>query len=79
MINLNDIEKLRSFVRPFIALFLTIIYGVLLILSFVNNLDASAIPKELTVFVFSYDGAWMAIRSYDKRRQNNGQEEKGKV
>lgn len=64
-------ELIRSIVRPFIAVFLIVIWGVLVVVITLGGGDAmSVIPRELTVAALSYISAYGVVRSWEKRQNN---------
>jgi len=61
-------ELIRSIVRPFIAVFLIIIWGVLVVVVTLGGGDAmETVPRELTVSALSYISAYSYIRSREKK------------
>ncbi len=62
-------ELIRSIVRPFIAVFLIVIWGVLVVVVTLGGGDAmEVIPRELTAAALSYASAYSYIRSWEKKR-----------
>ena len=62
-------ELIRSIVRPFIAVFLTVIWGVLVVVVTLGGGDAmEVVPRELTISALSYISAYSYIRSWEKKR-----------
>jgi len=67
---MENSELLRSMVRPFIAIFLIVIWGVLVVAITLGGGDAmDAVPKELTVAALSYVTAYSYIRSKEKEKR----------
>ena len=61
-------ELIRSIVRPFIAVFLIVIWGVLVVVVTLGGGDAmETVPRELTVSALSYISAYSYIRSREKK------------
>lgn len=70
-------ELVRSAVRPFIAIFLVVIWGVLVVVITLAGGDAmDIIPRELTISALSYVGAYSYLRSREKRSRVNGGEDR---
>jgi len=66
-------ELVRSAVRPFIAVFLVVIWGVLVVLITLGGGDAmDIIPRELTVSALTYAGAYSYLRSREKVSTKSG-------
>ena len=62
-------ELIRSIVRPFIAVFLIVIWGVLVVIVTLGGGAAmEVIPRELTVSALSYISAYSYLRSWEKKR-----------
>ena len=62
-------ELIRSIVRPFIAVFLIVIWGVLVVVVTLGGGDAmETVPRELTVSALSYISAYSYVRSWEKKR-----------
>jgi len=70
---MSQSELVRSIVRPFIAVFLIVIWGVLVVVVTLGGGDAmEVIPRELTVSALSYISAYSYIRSWEKKRYGGG-------
>jgi len=66
-------ELIRSIVRPFIAVFLIVIWGVLVVMVTLGGGDAmETVPRELTVSALSYISAYSYVRSWEKKRYAGG-------
>ena len=66
-------ELIRSIVRPFIAVFLIVIWGVLVVMVTLGGGDAmEVVPRELTVSALSYISAYSYVRSWEKKRYAGG-------
>ena len=66
-------ELVRSVVRPFIAIFLVVIWGVLVVVLTLAGCDAmDVVPRELTVSALSYAGAYSYLRSREKVSTKGG-------
>ena len=66
-------ELIRSIVRPFIAVFLIVIWGVLVVVVTLGGGDAmETVPRELTVSALSYISAYSYVRSREKKRYAGG-------
>lgn len=62
-------ELIRSIVRPFIAVFLIVIWGFLVVVVTLGGGDAmEVVPRELTISALSYISAYSYIRSWEKKR-----------
>ena len=62
-------ELIRSIVRPFIAVFLIVIWGVLVVIvTLGGGVAMEVIPRELTVSALSYISAYSYLRSWEKKR-----------
>ena len=67
---MENSELLRSMVRPFITIFLIVIWGVLVAAITLGGGDAmEAVPKELTVAALSYVTAYSYIRTKEKEKR----------
>ena len=67
-------ELNRSIVRPFIAIFLIVIWGVLVVTVTLDGGNAmETIPRELTVSALSYISVYSYIRSREKNSMPAGE------
>ena len=70
---MSQSELIRSIVRPFIAVFLIVIWGVLVVMVTLGGGDAmETVPRELTVSALSYISAYSYVRSWEKKRYAGG-------